>query len=231
LIAAIVLAVGLRSVSTELLALLFPDDSRELRGVFGFLWFPAQLPAFAMGVRLFHALRSGVRLPPRLTHVGLMLRHAMDDLKYRRMQWRCNALNAASRAAARRLGFRFEGISHPPQPKLIDEMGARPTSQASEFQRVFIPIDLLFNHATAARASVLARFRKRSKLGLYLVKEHRGPASRALLQVATADAGCRMDHAFAPTNERSKCGHWGGRPRVMRFAFCRQSFVKSRHGT
>ena len=26
------------------------------------------------------------------------------------MQWRCNALNAKSRAAARRLGFRFEGI-------------------------------------------------------------------------------------------------------------------------
>jgi len=40
----------------------------------------------------------------------LMLRYAMDDLKYRRMQWRCNALNSASRAAARRLGFRFEGI-------------------------------------------------------------------------------------------------------------------------
>src|SRR5262249_41469 len=41
-----------------------------------------------------------------------MLRYAMDDLGYRRMQWRCNALNAASRAAARRLGFRFEGIFH-----------------------------------------------------------------------------------------------------------------------
>ncbi|ABD56016.1 GNAT family N-acetyltransferase [Jannaschia sp. CCS1] len=40
----------------------------------------------------------------------LMLCHAMDDLGYRRMQWRCNALNAKSRAAARRLGFRFEGI-------------------------------------------------------------------------------------------------------------------------
>ena len=42
----------------------------------------------------------------------LMLRYAMDDLGYRRMQWRCNALNAASRAAARRLGFRFEGVFH-----------------------------------------------------------------------------------------------------------------------
>ena len=39
----------------------------------------------------------------------LMIRHAMDDLGYRRLQWRCNALNKASRSAARRLGFRFEG--------------------------------------------------------------------------------------------------------------------------
>jgi len=40
----------------------------------------------------------------------LMLCNAMDDQGYRRMQWRCNALNAKSRNAARRLGFRFEGI-------------------------------------------------------------------------------------------------------------------------
>ena len=40
----------------------------------------------------------------------LMLSYAMDDLGYRRMQWRCNALNEKSRAAARRLGYRFEGI-------------------------------------------------------------------------------------------------------------------------
>jgi len=40
----------------------------------------------------------------------LMLKHAMDDLGYRRMQWRCNSLNKKSRQAARRLGFRFEGI-------------------------------------------------------------------------------------------------------------------------
>ena len=42
----------------------------------------------------------------------LMLAYAMDDLGYRRMQWRCNALNTKSRAAAHRLGFRFEGVFH-----------------------------------------------------------------------------------------------------------------------
>ncbi len=40
----------------------------------------------------------------------LMLRYAFDELGYRRMQWKCNALNQKSRAAAHRLGFRFEGI-------------------------------------------------------------------------------------------------------------------------
>jgi RimJ/RimL family protein N-acetyltransferase len=42
----------------------------------------------------------------------LLMRHAMDDLRYRRLEWKCNALNEASRRAARRLGFRFEGIFH-----------------------------------------------------------------------------------------------------------------------
>jgi RimJ/RimL family protein N-acetyltransferase len=42
--------------------------------------------------------------------IFLMLDYAMDHLGYRRMQWRCNARNAKSRAAARRLGFRFGGI-------------------------------------------------------------------------------------------------------------------------
>ena len=40
----------------------------------------------------------------------LMLRHAFDDLGYRRYEWKCDALNAASRRAALRLGFTFEGI-------------------------------------------------------------------------------------------------------------------------
>ena len=40
----------------------------------------------------------------------LMMRAAFDDLGYRRVEWKCDALNAPSRAAALRLGFTFEGV-------------------------------------------------------------------------------------------------------------------------
>ncbi|MGO4258384.1 GNAT family N-acetyltransferase [Marmoricola sp. RAF53] len=39
----------------------------------------------------------------------LMMRHVLDDLGYRRYEWKCDDLNAPSRAAAERLGFRYEG--------------------------------------------------------------------------------------------------------------------------
>lgn len=40
----------------------------------------------------------------------LMARHVFEDLGYRRYEWKCNALNQPSRAAAQRLGFAFEGV-------------------------------------------------------------------------------------------------------------------------
>jgi RimJ/RimL family protein N-acetyltransferase len=39
----------------------------------------------------------------------LLLRLAADELGYRRLTWKCNALNAPSRRAADRLGFVYEG--------------------------------------------------------------------------------------------------------------------------
>ena len=42
--------------------------------------------------------------------VYLMLRESFDRLGYRRVEWKCDALNARSGKAATRLGFRFEGI-------------------------------------------------------------------------------------------------------------------------
>jgi RimJ/RimL family protein N-acetyltransferase len=40
----------------------------------------------------------------------LLLREAFDGLGYRRMEWKCDGLNGRSRAAALRLGFRYEGL-------------------------------------------------------------------------------------------------------------------------
>lgn len=39
----------------------------------------------------------------------LMMRHAFEDLGYRRYEWKCDSLNRPSRAAAERLGFHYEG--------------------------------------------------------------------------------------------------------------------------
>jgi RimJ/RimL family protein N-acetyltransferase len=55
--------------------------------------------------------------------IYLLARHAFDELGYRRLEWKCDALNAASRRAALRFGFLFEGVfaqhmvipSHPPR--------------------------------------------------------------------------------------------------------------------
>ena len=42
--------------------------------------------------------------------VYLMLREAFETLSHRRVEWKCDALNARSRVAAERLGFTFEGV-------------------------------------------------------------------------------------------------------------------------
>ena len=42
--------------------------------------------------------------------IFLLARQAFDDLGYRRLEWKCNALNATSRRAAERFGFAFEGV-------------------------------------------------------------------------------------------------------------------------
>lgn len=42
--------------------------------------------------------------------IYLLTQHAFKDLRYRRIEWKCNALNDPSRRAALRLGYSFEGV-------------------------------------------------------------------------------------------------------------------------
>jgi len=41
--------------------------------------------------------------------IFLMIRHAFEDPGYRRVEWKCDALNEASKRAARRFSFTYEG--------------------------------------------------------------------------------------------------------------------------
>jgi RimJ/RimL family protein N-acetyltransferase len=49
------------------------------------------------------------RTPAATEAMYLMMKQAFE-LGYRRYEWKCNALNSASRTAAQRLGFSFEGV-------------------------------------------------------------------------------------------------------------------------
>ena len=50
------------------------------------------------------------RTPAATEAMYLMMRRVFDELGYRRYEWKCDSLNAPSRAAALRLGFRYEGL-------------------------------------------------------------------------------------------------------------------------
>jgi RimJ/RimL family protein N-acetyltransferase len=60
---------------------------------------------------------AGVVFSPRLQRrpaateaMYLLMRRAFDELGYRRYEWKCDALNLPSRAAAARYGFQYEGL-------------------------------------------------------------------------------------------------------------------------
>lgn len=50
------------------------------------------------------------RTPAATEAMFLMMRRVFDELGYRRYEWKCDNLNAPSRAAALRLGFQYEGL-------------------------------------------------------------------------------------------------------------------------
>lgn len=49
------------------------------------------------------------RTPVATETMYLMMQRVFDELAYRRYEWKCDALNGPSRAAAERLGFVYEG--------------------------------------------------------------------------------------------------------------------------
>ena len=97
------------------------DERSEQHLVFTLLTLPDEHPA---GVAAYARIKpehgvieiGEIWFAPALRrtrgHRGHLLTggHAFDELGYRRLEWKCDALNRASRRAAERFGFRFEGV-------------------------------------------------------------------------------------------------------------------------
>ncbi|REC95314.1 GNAT family N-acetyltransferase [Kushneria indalinina] len=88
------------------MALVDQDSDRAL-GVAAWLNITPEHGTIELGHLSFSTKMAGTRMATEALH--LLIDHAFT-LGYRRMAWKCDALNAPSRRAARRLGFRFEGL-------------------------------------------------------------------------------------------------------------------------
>lgn len=89
----------------EYMTICTPDGSPL--GVAGYMAIEPQMGTIEVGGITFAPVLQGTIEASEAMY--LMMAHAFDDLGFRRYEWKCDSLNAPSRAAAERLGFVFEG--------------------------------------------------------------------------------------------------------------------------
>ena len=82
-------------------------SSGKAIGVASYLRIDRQNGVIEVGHLAFSPLLQRTRAATEAMY--LMMKHAFDS-GYRRYEWKCNSLNAPSRAAATRLGFSYEGL-------------------------------------------------------------------------------------------------------------------------
>ena len=100
----------LQSIASSEIPMWFAVIDRSCREALGFAsYFEADPPNGVIEIGGVHFTEPLKRTVAATESMYLMLRTAFD-LGYRRCEWRCDALNGPSRAAAERLGFSFEGI-------------------------------------------------------------------------------------------------------------------------
>ena len=87
---------------------LLDAQSREALGIAAYLRIQPQDGVIEIGSIVYASRIQRTRLGTEAMY--LLMARAFDELGYRRYEWKCNALNAPSRAAAERLGFRYEGV-------------------------------------------------------------------------------------------------------------------------
>jgi RimJ/RimL family protein N-acetyltransferase len=84
------------------------DGQNRAVGVAAFLRIDPAAGSIEVGHLAFSPALQGTTAATEA--MALMMRCVFDELGYRRYEWKCDSLNAASRRAAPRLGFVYEGI-------------------------------------------------------------------------------------------------------------------------
>ncbi|MBX3171765.1 MAG: GNAT family N-acetyltransferase [Candidatus Eremiobacteraeota bacterium] len=97
-----------QQLSTDPLFYTVLDNAQEPVGTASYLRIEPEAGSLEVGH--IHFTPRMQRGPLSTEAMYLMMRHAFEDLGYRRYEWKCDRLNAPSRKAALRLGFTFEGI-------------------------------------------------------------------------------------------------------------------------
>ena len=88
--------------------IIFGQNTEQPIGLSAYLRIQPEYGSIEVGWLQFSNLLK--KTPAATEAMVLMMQYAFDELGYRRYEWKCNNLNMASRYAAERLGFTFEGI-------------------------------------------------------------------------------------------------------------------------
>jgi len=99
--------VAKRAAASDPYAYAIIDASGRTVGYFTLLEIRPQMRVIEVGHVLYSPALQRTRLGTEAQY--LLARYAFETLGYRRYEWKCNALNAASRRAALRYGFTYEG--------------------------------------------------------------------------------------------------------------------------
>ncbi|KAI0395574.1 acyl-CoA N-acyltransferase [Xylariaceae sp. FL0594] len=94
--------------NNTMLYAIIPKEKEKPMGCASFIRFDVHHRTAEVGSVLFSRALQRTRAATEAMY--LLARHAFEDLRIRRYEWKCDALNAPSRRAARRLGFAFEGV-------------------------------------------------------------------------------------------------------------------------
>jgi RimJ/RimL family protein N-acetyltransferase len=99
---------SLETISSRIFFSIIDKSNGIVVGVFSYMEIYPDHGSIELGSVVFTSALRRSRLGTEAVY--LMLRYCMDDLKYRRFEWKCDNLNERSKVAALRYGFTFEGV-------------------------------------------------------------------------------------------------------------------------